>query len=182
MNVSTLLGSLIGQILFGILADRYGRRTMYGLELVVTIVASLGFAAASPGVNDSMSMIAWLIFWRIIMGVGIGADYPLSAVITAKFAPTKYRARMVAAVFFFQPLGQLCATLMAFAATEGFKTHILHNQDPASCSVKSTDLAGRDCARTVDRVWRLVSGIGALPAVLAIISRLTIPESVRFAD
>lgn len=84
MNVSTLLGSMIGQVLFGILADIYGRRKMYGLELVVTIVASLGFAAASPGVNNSMSMIAWLVFWRGIMGVSIGADYPLSAVITAE--------------------------------------------------------------------------------------------------
>lgn len=84
VNVSTLLGSLVGQVLFGILADKYGRRKMYGLELVVTITASLGFAAASPGVNNSMSMIAWLVFWRIIMGAGIGADYPLSAVITAE--------------------------------------------------------------------------------------------------
>lgn len=84
MNVSTLLGSMIGQVLFGILADIYGRRKMYGLELVVTIFASLGFATASPGVNSSMSMIGWLIFWRIVMGAGIGADYPLSAVITAE--------------------------------------------------------------------------------------------------
>lgn len=84
MNVSTLLGSMIGQVLFGILADIYGRRKMYGLELVVTIFASLGFAMASPGVNDSMSLIGWLVFWRIVMGAGIGADYPLSAVITAE--------------------------------------------------------------------------------------------------
>lgn len=86
LNVSTLLGSMIGQVLFGILADIYGRRKVYGFELVVTIFASLGFAAASPGVNGSMSLIGWLIFWRIIMGAGIGADYPLSAVITAECA------------------------------------------------------------------------------------------------
>lgn len=85
MNVATLLGSMIGQVLFGTLADRYGRRKMYGLELFVTIFASLGFAAASPGVNNSMSMIGWLIFWRFVMGAGIGADYPLSAVITAEW-------------------------------------------------------------------------------------------------
>ncbi len=72
MNVGTLLGSMIGQVLFGILADLHGRRKMYGLELVITIVASLSFAAASPGVNNSMSLIGWLIFWRIIMGIGIG--------------------------------------------------------------------------------------------------------------
>lgn len=84
MNVSTLLASMVGQVLFGVLADVYGRRKIYGLELIVTIVASLGFALSSPGVFRSMSMVAWLIFWRIVMGIGIGADYPLSSVITAE--------------------------------------------------------------------------------------------------
>ena len=85
LNCATLLGSMFGQILFGILADKYGRRKMYGLELVITIIASLGFAASAPGVNASMSIIAWFIFWRLVMGMGIGADYPLSAVITSEY-------------------------------------------------------------------------------------------------
>jgi PHS family inorganic phosphate transporter-like MFS transporter len=84
LNVSTLLGSMLGQVVFGILADKYGRRKMYGLELLITITASLGFASASAGVNGSMSIVGWLIFWRLVMGWGIGADYPLSAVITAE--------------------------------------------------------------------------------------------------
>ena len=57
---------MVGQITFGILADRYGRRKVYGLELVVIIGASLGFATASSGVNNSMSLIAFLIFWRAV--------------------------------------------------------------------------------------------------------------------
>lgn len=84
MNTATLIGSMVGQIVFGTLADRYGRRKMYGLELIVVITASLGFATASTGVNNSMSIIGLLTFWRLVMGVGIGADYPLSAVITAE--------------------------------------------------------------------------------------------------
>ena len=66
LNAATLLGSMFGQITFGILADRYGRRKVYGLELLVTICASLGFATASSGVNDSMSLIGFLIFWRLV--------------------------------------------------------------------------------------------------------------------
>jgi len=83
INVATLVGSMIGQVAFGILADRHGRRRMYGWELVVTLTATLGFATASTGAFHSMSIIGLLIVWRLVMAVGIGADYPLSAVITA---------------------------------------------------------------------------------------------------
>lgn len=202
MNVSTLLASMVGQVLFGVLADVYGRRKIYGLELIVTIIASLGFAISSPGVFDSMSMVAWLIFWRIVMGIGIGADYPLSSVITAeyvrrmrspkadhgsqnvhrRFSPTKYRGRMIAAVFFCQSLGQLLAVLLALSAAGGFRSHIMQGLDPTMCSIKATKPEGATCARTMDRIWRLVSGLGTFPAALAIISRLTIPESVRLAS
>lgn len=177
MNVATLLGSMIGQVSFGILADIYGRRKMYGLELLITILASLSFASASSGVFNSMSMVAWLIFWRIVMGIGIGADYPLSAVITAEFSPTKYRGRMIAAVFFCQSLGQMFATLTAYVATVGFRGYI-KGIPQKDCSIHSLNQKSQDCARTVDRVWRLVAGLGAVPAALAILSRLTIPESV----
>lgn len=72
MNTATLLGSMIGQVVFGLLADRYGRRKIYGTELIVTIGASLGFATASSGVRGSMSLMGLLIFWRLVMGIGIG--------------------------------------------------------------------------------------------------------------
>ena len=101
----------------------------------------------------------------------------------ARFAPTRYRGRMIAAVFFWQPIGQLLAAVLALAATEGFRAHILKETDPASCSIYAnpiTDPTGADCARTVDQVWRLVAGLGAVPAATAIVFRLTIPESVSY--
>lgn len=75
--ISTLAGTLVGQIVFGFFGDKYGRRKMYGYELVVLIVGSIGTAMASSGEADSMNILGWLTAWRIIMGVGIGADYPL---------------------------------------------------------------------------------------------------------
>jgi len=95
-----------------------------------------------------------------------------------RFAPTKYRARMLASVFLCQPLGQLIAVLMAFAATTGFKSYIASAPGAAACTAASRDIAGMECAKMVDRSWRLVAGLGAVPAAIAIIFRLTIPESV----
>jgi MFS transporter, PHS family, inorganic phosphate transporter len=88
---------------------------------------------------------------------------------------------MVAAVFFCQPLGQLMATLFALAATEGFKKTMLKDSGPDGCSMNATDARGIECARNIDRTWRLVSGLGLFPAALALVSRLTIPESMSLS-
>jgi PHS family inorganic phosphate transporter-like MFS transporter len=88
INAITLTGSLLGQLIFGYLADKYGRRKLYGLELIVVIFGTLGFVQCSSGYNGSMDILAWIMFWRFFVGLGIGAEYPLSAVITAEYVST----------------------------------------------------------------------------------------------
>lgn len=85
INIATLAGTLLGQVIFGFCADKYGRKRMYGAELILLIAATLGVAMSSDGVDDSMSVFGWLIWWRILVGIGVGADYPLSAVITSEY-------------------------------------------------------------------------------------------------
>jgi PHS family inorganic phosphate transporter-like MFS transporter len=82
LKVATSGGTVLGQIGFGWLADVVGRKKMYGLELILMIFATLAqsISAGSP----ALSITGVLIFWRIVMGIGIGGDYPLSSVITAE--------------------------------------------------------------------------------------------------
>ncbi|KAI9851420.1 MAG: Inorganic phosphate transporter pho84 [Thelocarpon superellum] len=174
LNIATLGGSIIGQLLFGIFADMYGRRKMYGLELVITIGATLALAMCGSGAAGNMSLLGWLLFWRLIVGIGIGADYPLSGVITAEMAPEESRGLMLAIVFFCQPLGQTFATVVSIVATAAYGPHVPSAATLASCG---TD-AG--CMATVDSVWRWVIGFGVVPAVVAVFFRLTIPESPRY--
>lgn len=75
---------MIGQVVFGFLADKYGRKKMYGVELLLLISATLGVVMSSEGAEGSMNVFAWLIWWRIVVGIGVGADYPLSAIITSE--------------------------------------------------------------------------------------------------
>lgn len=172
MMCATLGGTMIGQVVFGFGADVLGRRKMYGLELVIVIVGTMLMIMSSNGEMNSMVVGGWLIAWRVVMGLGIGADYPLSAVITSEFAPRKYRARMLASVFFAQPIGQLLANLLSYAAVEGFKEQI--NVTNGNCREDDA------CIRAIDRLWRLVVGIGIVPAVIALAFRFTIPESPRY--
>ena len=73
---------------------------------MIIIIAT--FAQALSGHAPAVSIIGALVVWRAIMGVGIGGDYPLSAVITSEFSSTHIRGRMMTAVFANQGWGQLC--------------------------------------------------------------------------
>lgn len=84
INIATLTGTLLGQLAFGFLADKNGRKKMYGIELVLLIGSTLGVVMCSTGTHHSMSVLAWLIWWRTMVGIGVGGDYPLSAVITSE--------------------------------------------------------------------------------------------------
>lgn len=75
INLFTLLGSIIGQLLFGYLADRYGRTRLYGVELVVVIVSTIGVATSSNGYQD-LTFLALFIWWRFVMGIGTWNDAP----------------------------------------------------------------------------------------------------------
>jgi MFS transporter, PHS family, inorganic phosphate transporter len=81
MNGCTLFGSVIGQLLFGFLADVFGRSRLYGVELVIVIISTLGLAFSSTG-YDSMSFLAVFTFWRFFTGLGLGAECPYWPLIT----------------------------------------------------------------------------------------------------
>ncbi|GAA6001453.1 hypothetical protein JCM10207_006674 [Rhodosporidiobolus poonsookiae] len=164
LKIATPVGTFVGQLLFGWLADVVGRKKMYGLELMIIIIATVGQAVAGHG--PAVSILGVLIMWRFIMGVGIGGDYPLSAVITSEFAATRIRGRMMTATFWSQGWGQLGAAIVAICTLSAFKTSILN--DPAGY------------AHHVDFVWRLLIGLGAVPGAVALYFRLTLPETPRF--
>ncbi|KAJ5175440.1 major facilitator superfamily domain-containing protein [Penicillium canariense] len=182
INVATLAGSVVGQLLFGWLTDRLGRRKLYGLELVLVIFATLGMSQASNGMYNNMNILSWIIFYRFFLGMGIGAEYPLSAVITAEFASTKCRAKMMAAVFLMQPLGQVLAAAIGW----GVLTGLMKSQGLQRLPDHGPEFDGlaveqqHQILATLDSVWRWVVGVGCIPALLAILWRFSIPESPRY--
>jgi PHS family inorganic phosphate transporter-like MFS transporter len=170
IKLATSAGTVIGQLGFGALADVVGRKRMYGLELIVIIFATLAQALSSN--SPSMNIVGVIIFWRVLQGVGIGGDYPLSSIITSEFATTKWRGAMMAAVFAMQGLGQLCAAFVMLFLTLGFKSSLEGSAKLATCT--------GGCAEAVDKMWRTLIGFGAVPGCIALYYRLTIPETPRY--
>ncbi|KAJ6444906.1 inorganic phosphate transporter PHO84 [Purpureocillium lavendulum] len=179
LKASTSAGIVIGMIVFGWLADALGRRRMYGIELAIIIFCT--FCCALVSASPSVSASALLIFWRVVMGnqaadtdqgIGIGGDYPLSSVITSEFAPTRWRGAMIAAVFSMQGFGLLMSSVVALITTVAFKDAYIHIQDETQCDAA--------CRIAADRSWRIIVGVGAIPACLALYYRITIPETPRY--
>ena len=139
---------------------------MYGIELIIIIFATLSLALSGEG--PAQSIFGVMIFWRVILGTGIGGDYPLSSIITSEFATVKWRGAMMAAVFSNQGWGQFIAALVTFFCIVGFRNS-LH---VTTCGV--------DCKVALDKSWRIVYGFGAVPACAALYFRLTIPETIRY--
>ncbi|OTB14874.1 hypothetical protein K445DRAFT_61970 [Daldinia sp. EC12] len=171
INLTTLAGTMVGMLLFGYLADRYGRKAVYGLELSIVVVATVGMTTASSGHMNSMNVYGWVGFWRTMLGIGLGAEYPLSAIIASEWSSTKSRGKMMAAVFLMQSVGQLAAYAFGLAILKGLSDY--HGLSPVETRYEIA-------SPTIDIVWRTTMGVGAFPALVALILRRIIPETPQY--
>jgi len=85
---STFAGMTIGGAMAGIVGDRYGRCFCYQFNLLIFGLASFA-AALAP------SMV-WLIIFRGIIGIGLGAEIVVGYSLVAEFMPPESRGRMTA--------------------------------------------------------------------------------------
>ena len=87
LGAATLLGILVGAPVFGRLTDRYGRRRLMIADLAVFVLASL----AQLAVTNVWQLIAL----RLVLGIAIGADYPIAGALIAEFAPARLRGAAI---------------------------------------------------------------------------------------
>ncbi|KAI9275686.1 major facilitator superfamily domain-containing protein [Phascolomyces articulosus] len=155
-------GQLVGQLTFGFLGDAFGRKAIYGLELLVIIIATINCATSASTV-EGVGAVGFLGFWRFILGFGIGGDYPMSSTVAAEWSTVNTRGKMVAMIFSMQGVGQIVAPLVTMVVLAIFRGAVNSNVD------------------NLDYVWRICIGVGAIPAVLTVYSRFTLPESPRYS-
>ena len=144
----SLISALLGSVVFGRIADKLGRKKVYGIEAMIMAIGAI-LSAVSPN-------FIWLLASRFLLGVGIGGDYPVSAVIMSEYANKKDRGKLVGLVFSMQALGLITGPLVALG------------------------LLGLNVPH--DLSWRLMLGLGALPALMVIYLRRKLPESPRYTS
>ncbi|XP_030951043.1 probable inorganic phosphate transporter 1-9 [Quercus lobata] len=167
-----LLGTTIGQLVFGRLGDRIGRRRVYGIALMIMVLSSLGCGFSICKSRECV--LVSLSFFRFFLGVGIGGDYPLSATIMSEFANKRTRGAFIAAVFSMQGFGILASSTVTMVVCAIFE-HVSRSHDHTSHTV-SID----HTPRGVDIAWRLILMLGAVPAALTYYWRMMMPETARY--
>ncbi|XP_027331388.1 probable inorganic phosphate transporter 1-2 [Abrus precatorius] len=165
-----LCGTLSGQLFFGWLGDKLGRKKVYGITLATMVGCALA-SGLSFGYT-AKSVIVSLCFFRFWLGFGIGGDYPLSAVIMSEYANQKTRGSFVAAVFAMQGIGILVAGGVAMLVSRLFLASY-----PAPGFAKNPVLSTQPEG---DFVWRIVLMFGAFPAALTYYWRMKMPETARY--
>ncbi|KAG8370409.1 hypothetical protein BUALT_Bualt14G0113900 [Buddleja alternifolia] len=165
-----LVGTLVGQLFFGWLGDKMGRKKVYGMTLLIMVVCSVCSGLSFGGTPKGT--MATLCFFRFWLGFGIGGDYPLSATIMSEYANKKTRGAFIAAVFAMQGFGILFSGIISLIVSSAIDHHYkapTYEQNAAASTVPEADY-----------VWRIILMFGALPAALTYYWRMKMPETARY--
>ncbi|XP_074307328.1 putative inorganic phosphate transporter 1-7 [Silene latifolia] len=170
INGVAFVGTLAGQLFFGWLGDKLGRKKVYGLTLALmclcSVASGLSFGS-TPG-----SVMATLCFFRFWLGFGVGGDYPLSATIMSEYANKKTRGAFIAAVFAMQGFGILAGGIFAIIIAAIFDSRYpspVYEVNPVASVPPQADF-----------VWRIIVMAGAIPAAMTFYSRAKMPETARY--
>lgn len=141
---AALIGIFFGGFFGGWFTDKFGRKILY----LVDLIAIVGFSVAQFWVES-----AWMLFiWRFLLGVAVGADYPIATAFLAEFLPRKHRGPLLGFMLVMWFAGAACAYIAG--------SLILH-------------FGGDDA-------WRYVLASALVPGILFLFARAGTPESPRW--
>jgi MFS transporter, putative metabolite transport protein len=143
IGASALIGIFLGAFVGGFLTDKFGRQILYTIDLIAIIVCSVAqFWADDP---------VWLFVLRLLIGMAVGADYPIATSLLAEFTPRRYRGPL---------LGGLVVMWFVGAAAAYIVGELLLSIDGDG--------------------WRWMLASATLPATIIVLLRLGTPESPRW--
>lgn len=137
---SVIIGAIIGTVSVGYLSDIFGRRRIYLSTLIFFIIFDL---ISAFSFNFIMLFIS-----RVLLGIVLGAEYPVANSYIAEVTPNEKRGYYLAMATVFFSIGSISSAIIAIFAFP-------------------LDNLG----------WRLMLGISVIPAIIVEFMRFSLPES-----
>ncbi|KAL1925980.1 hypothetical protein VTP01DRAFT_7176 [Rhizomucor pusillus] len=157
LSYSLFVGAIIGQIGFGLIIDRLGRKI--GLILTTAfVILGAALSAASSGTTPT-GLLWMMVVARGVLGVGVGGEYPCSSVSAGEsaddVAPGRRGALFVMVTNFVIDLGYVVSAVVVVVLLAIFKDNL-------------------------EPIWRLALGLGILPPLSVLYFRLKMADSKRY--
>ncbi|MEM5428678.1 MFS transporter [Cupriavidus oxalaticus] len=103
---SSFLGMFLGAAIAGLLADRFGRKPVFQISMIFWGVGSL-----MCGLADSVTS---LMIYRVLLGFGMGMEFPIGLSMVSEIVPAKSRGKYVAILEGFWPIGFIAAGALTY--------------------------------------------------------------------
>lgn len=184
VNAAANIGNVIGQISFGFLGDRLGRKFVYGKELIIAMIGIILVISLPNSIHPTRNKFWWLFGFRVLLGIGIGGDYPMSAAIVAERSTLRNRGRMLGWIFSNQGWVSRSSDHVAIHKANG---HVSQGNLLGSIVTLITlacfsgSLSNGDYGK-LDGVWRVQIGLALVPCAITLYFRLSMPESRKFTE
>ncbi len=107
VTAATLAGILVGASALGGMADTFGRKRMFIVEMIIFTVFLIALTFAPN--------FFFLVIFLFGAGVALGCDYPTAHMVISESIPTTVRGRLVLSAFAFQAVGALAGTAIGYA-------------------------------------------------------------------
>ncbi|MEO6505918.1 MAG: MFS transporter [Terrimesophilobacter sp.] len=128
---SGFVGMAVGAALGGLLADKFGRRHVFAITLLI-----YGLATGASALSLS---VAVLIALRFVVGLGLGAELPVASTLVSEFAPPRIRGRIIVILESFWAVGWTIAAVIGYvvvpASADGWRWALVIGAVPALYAV-----------------------------------------------
>ncbi|MFG2826947.1 MFS transporter [Streptomyces sp. NPDC048434] len=104
VGAAPLIGIFVGGPLFGRLADHFGRRPVFLVDMLIFLIGSVLQFFVTDGLQ--------LFLIRLLMGVAIGGEYAIGAPLLSEYAPRQGRGRLLASLEISWYVGYALATVV----------------------------------------------------------------------
>ncbi|WP_156778550.1 MFS transporter [Thermoplasma acidophilum] len=144
IGISVIIGNLVGALLSGYFVDKVGRRTIFIIDLILFVF----FAIISGLVTNAYE----LVVARLLVGLGIGLDYPIATSYLSEYTPINPRGKFLVMNITFFNIAGVVAAIVGYSLL------------PLGATI----------------AWRYMLMSAAVPAAITIAGRIRTPESPRW--